>query len=107
YTLKGIFNSINSIKIAADKMAKGDTGVVVDIKIKDEIGDLAVSFNEMISATRSFSEIADTIGKGNYTTDIQVRSEVDTLGNALHKMKTNLQRLSRENEIRTWLLTGN
>lgn len=106
-TIRGIVNSINSIKEAADKMAKGDVNVSLDIKTKDEVGDLALSFNQMISVTKDFSEIAGTIGKGDYSPVIKVRSEVDTLGIALDTMKGNLQKLSKENEIRTWLLTGN
>ena len=107
FTIRGITQSINSLKIAADKMAKGDADVVVDIKMKDEIGDLAISFNQMIFATRAFSAIADTIGKGDYSAAVEVRSDADTLGIALDKMKKNLQQLSKDNEIRTWLLTGN
>jgi len=106
-TLRGIISSINSIKDAADRMAKGDVGVLLDIKTKDEIGALALSFNEMISVTKDFSMVADAIGKGDYSAKIKVRSEVDTLGISLDAMKHNLQRLSKENEIRTWLLTGN
>ncbi|MEX2231085.1 MAG: response regulator [Cyclobacteriaceae bacterium] len=107
FTIKGIIQSLNSLKIAADQMAKGNADVVVDIKMKDEIGDLAGSFNRMIVATRAFSSIADTIGKGDYSKAVEVRSEADTLGIALDRMKTNLQQLSKDNEIRTWLLTGN
>ena len=106
-TIKGIIQSINRLKIAADQMARGNADVFVDIKMKDEIGDLASSFNRMITATRTFSSLADTIGKGDYSKAVEVRSEADTLGIALDRMKSNLQKLSRENEIRTWLLTGN
>ena len=107
FTIKGIINSISKIKDAADSMAKGDVDVVLDIKTKDEIGELATSFNQMISVTKDFSTIADTIGKGDYSPVIKPRSDKDTLGIALDNMKNNLQKLSKENEIRTWLLTGN
>lgn len=107
YTIRGIINSVNSIKEAANKMAKGDVNVVLDVKINDEIGALADSFNKMIDSSRSFSAIADAIGKGDYSPVINVRSEADTLGIALDRMRSNLQQLSKENETRTWLLTGN
>lgn len=107
FTLKGIIEAIGSIKNAADRMAKGDVGSILDLKSKDEIGELALSFNQMISSTKTFSEVANTIGKGDYSPVIVVRSEVDTLGIALSNMKNNLQKLSQDNEIRTWLLTGN
>ncbi len=107
FTIKGIISSISKIKEAADSMAKGNVDVVLDIKKKDEIGELAASFNQMISVTKDFSTIADTIGKGDYTPVIKPRSDKDTLGIALDNMKNNLQKLAKENETRTWLLMGN
>ncbi|MEO6720634.1 MAG: response regulator [Ferruginibacter sp.] len=106
-TIKSIIDGISSIKKAADSMAKGEVGVALHIKTKDEIGELAASFNKMVSVTKDFSQIADKIGKGDYTPAVTIRSEKDTLGIALDTMKTNLQNLSKDNEIRTWLLTGN
>ena len=107
YTLKGVISDIGSIKDAADKLAKGDVGVSLNIKSRDEIGALARSFNEMITATRDFSGVANIIGKGDYSPVVEIRSAADSLGIALKDMKNNLQKLARENEIRTWLLTGN
>jgi hypothetical protein len=37
---------------------------------------------------------------------VPVRGAADTLGASLNNMKANLQDLSRENELRNWLLTG-
>lgn len=107
FTLRGIIRAISSIKLAADRMAKGDVEVVLDLKNKDEIGELATAFNQMVASTRTFAEVANIIGKGDYSPVVQVRSDVDTLGIALNSMKNNLQKLSHENEIRTWMLTGN
>ncbi|MEX1240290.1 MAG: response regulator [Cyclobacteriaceae bacterium] len=106
-TLRGIIRAISSIKNAADLMAQGDGSAVLDIKSRDEIGALASSFNKMIQVTKKFSSVANAIGKGDYSAEVQVRGTTDTLGIALSNMKSNLQQLSRDNEIRTWLLTGN
>lgn len=105
--IRTIVSSIGKIKEAADRLAKGDVELFVDVQSNDEIGGLALSFNQMISVTKDFSSIANTIGKGDYSPVIQIRSEEDLLGTALSNMKNNLQKLSKENEIRTWLLTGN
>ncbi|HEY9488081.1 MAG TPA: response regulator, partial [Chryseosolibacter sp.] len=107
YTLQGITSAISIIKNGADRMAKGEVDIVLDIKSRDEIGALATSFNEMITVTRKFSDVANTIGKGDYSPVVDVRGTADTLGIALNQMKNNLQKLSLENEVRTWLLTGN
>jgi CheY-like chemotaxis protein/HAMP domain-containing protein len=105
-TIRGIINSIQSIKNAADKMAIGDTSVVLDVKMTDEIGDLANSFNKMIIANRNFSETANSIGQGDYDVEVVVRSEDDTLGIAMNQMKSNLQKFSFESSTRNWILTG-
>ena len=107
YTIRGIVNSVTKIKAAADLLAQGSVDIPLDVQSKDEIGDLAVSFGRMIAVTKEYSQVADIIGKGEYDSSVSVRGESDILGKALNNMKNNLQKLSRENEIRTWLLTGN
>ncbi len=107
FTLRGIIEDITSIKNAADLLAAGDVSAMLNIKSRDEIGALAASFNKMIAVTDKFSAVANSIGKGNYDVVVDVRGESDTLGIALNNMRRNLQELSHENEIRTWLLTGN
>src|SRR5690606_31647145 len=57
--------------------------------------------------TNQYASAAETIGQGDYSPLVRIRSKSDTLGKALTNMKTNLQRLSDENQKRTWLLTGN
>jgi CheY-like chemotaxis protein/signal transduction histidine kinase len=71
------------------------------------MGDLADSFKRMINVTEDYSRFAEQIGQGDYSAVLEMRSEWDVLGKSLNSMKENLQRLSKENEVRTWLLTGN
>ncbi|WP_143959888.1 response regulator [Litoribacter populi] len=103
-SLTGAFHQIQS---AANRIAKGDLDLNLDIDSRDEIGSLAVSFNQMVNVTRDYVDSAENIGKGNYTIHIPVRGEQDKLGISLNTMKDNLKNLSEENENRTWLLTGN
>lgn len=106
-TISDIVKDINRIKGAAEKMAKGDLNINLHTKSKNELGALASSFNEMINETKNFSEVAGAIGKGDYSGSIKIRSEQDSLGIALDNMKKDLQKLSNENEMTTWLLKGN
>lgn len=106
-TIKEITHAITNIKSAADRMAIGEMQEKVSVATNDELGQLANSFNKMIESTKAFSMVADQIGEGNYQATVLVRSDADVLGKALHKMKDNLFRLSEENNLRTWLLTGN
>jgi CheY-like chemotaxis protein/signal transduction histidine kinase/HAMP domain-containing protein len=102
-----IISGLTKIRNAAEQIAKGNLAVDLKVKGRDEIGELAASFNRMIAVSTEFSEAAARIGKGDYNAEIKPRSDADTLGIALAQMQENLQRLSVENERRTWLLTGN
>lgn len=107
YTIRQILLSISEIKVAAQKLASGEVDFSVNVDTRDEIGDLAASFNKMISVVKAYAQTAEKIGKGDYATPVLVRSQRDVLGIALETMKNDLQRLSHETEVRTWLLTGN
>jgi CheY-like chemotaxis protein/HAMP domain-containing protein len=104
--LRNIVSGISSIKLAADQITLGETQVNIAVNSRDEIGSLATSFRGMISATKEFAEIANAIGTGDYSNEVKKRGNSDMLGNALENMRVNLQKLSRENEIRNWLLSG-
>jgi len=107
YIIKGITSSISSLKRVANSLAQGDLDVELDVKTKDEIGDLANSFKALIENANEFSKVATEIGKGDYNVKVNIRSSRDILGNALTQMRNNLLKLSEENSKRTWLLTGN
>lgn len=107
YIISSMVNSVLQIKNAADRISMGDLNLTVPVNSTDEIGSLAVSFNQLIGVTREYAQTAEIIGSGDYSPAVNIRSDVDTLGISLNNMKDNLQKLSKENETRTWLLTGN
>lgn len=106
YIIRTIGTSLNLIKNAADRIAMGEVNLSVPVMGKDEIGELAASFNRLIQVSKDYVRNADEIAKGDYSTEIKIRGENDLLSKALANMKSNLMRLSLENETRTWLLTG-
>ncbi|OQP44913.1 response regulator [Niastella populi] len=107
FTIRSIVSSVMLIKNTADRFTMGEINLSVPVISKDEIGSLANSFNQLIKVSQEYAEAAEIIGKGDYTPEVRVRSEADKLGISLNNMKSNLQKLSHENEIRTWLLSGN
>jgi CheY-like chemotaxis protein/HAMP domain-containing protein len=106
YIVLSIADSIRIIKMAADRIAQGEVDLTVPVTSKDEIGELATSFNQFIQVTKEYAGIADSIAKGDYSPEIRIRGDRDLLSKALMNMKNNLLQLSRESETRTWLLTG-
>jgi CheY-like chemotaxis protein len=106
-TIRSIVSSVMKIKNTADSMAKGDVSISIDVTSRDEIGSLANSFNQMLITTKQFALLAETIGRGDYSQVVASRGDGDILGKSLESMRLNLQKFSKENYIRNWLLSGN
>jgi CheY-like chemotaxis protein/HAMP domain-containing protein len=106
YVIRSIVASLSVIKTAADRIIMGETDIDLPVTSKDEIGTLAASFNRLVEVSREYTIVADTIARGDYSPIIKIRSEGDLLSKALKNMKQNLQKLSQENDVRTWMLTG-
>ncbi|MBI3397819.1 MAG: methyl-accepting chemotaxis protein, partial [Deltaproteobacteria bacterium] len=87
-----ITRPINNIAALAKRTARdGDISYEIDIKRRDEIGDLADSFRDMFSYLKSMAHTAEAIAEGDLKGDVTPKSEKDTLGNAFKKMITGLR----------------
>ncbi|HYG20519.1 MAG TPA: nitrate- and nitrite sensing domain-containing protein, partial [Ohtaekwangia sp.] len=106
-TIRQIVSTLSTIKDAAEKITNGEVDIEINVSSTDEIGALAGAFNKMIASTKKYAQAADIVGRGDYSVDLPVRSKSDVLGIALNNMRNNLKKLAQENEVRTWLLTGN
>jgi len=106
FTLRQIVSVISELKNAARKLALGEVNFNVAVSSQDEMGELAASFNRIVEVIKEYAHTAHKIGKGDYEVPVAVRSANDILGIALENMKNDLQRLSRETELRTWLLSS-
>ncbi|MEO8589581.1 MAG: nitrate- and nitrite sensing domain-containing protein [Flavobacteriales bacterium] len=89
--LRGVRNTVNEVGHAARYLAMGDISAKVPVNTTDEIGQMALSFNDMIDNIRSLASSAESIGKGDYNTTVKVRGPQDVLGIALSRMKENLK----------------
>jgi methyl-accepting chemotaxis protein len=52
YFVMNIMRDINKLNMAAGKVSKGDLDVVVDVRRKDEVGELADSFSRMVASLK-------------------------------------------------------
>ncbi len=52
----------------------------------NEIGDLRDTFSSLVDSLTSYANIARQMAKGDYSEDVEIRSEDDILGNALNQM---------------------
>lgn len=106
FTIKTITESLDKLRTAAGKIARGISGVDPGIHTKDAIGSLAQSFTEIDKTGQQLAMAADNIGKGNFNIDVQPRSTEDLLGNAVVKMAADLKIFRQENEKTIWVQAG-
>jgi len=84
--IKSITVPVRKLSDAAKKIAVGDIDVDCEKLYNDDLGDLMDNFAEMVAGIREQVRIADTLSKGDFTMDVNPRSDRDVLGKALHKL---------------------
>jgi methyl-accepting chemotaxis protein len=78
------------IKVARIISDSGDLEHQIDIDRKDELGDLARSFDGMIGYLKEMAAVSEGIAGGDLSCDVAPRSERDTLGHAFVRMTEGL-----------------
>jgi len=73
----------------------GDLNHNIDIEGKDEIAELARTFDSMVKYLREMASTSEAIAGGNLAVDVQARSVSDTLGNGFVRMVDGLRGLVR------------
>ncbi len=88
-----ISKPITQVVEAAKKIALGHVDVDLnEIDTKDETGQLASAFTEMIHGIRKQVLVAEEISNGDFTQEVPLRSDEDILGLALRKIENDLNR---------------
>lgn len=90
---RSIAGAANQATQAASSIARGNVAVSMDVKSKDEMGDLATSFKEMTQYLNEMVAASEAVASGDLTASVTPRGEDDALGNALSRMITNLRSL--------------
>jgi methyl-accepting chemotaxis protein len=83
------------ISVARAISDSGDLEHQIDADRKDELGDLARSFNNMIGYLKEMATVSEGIAGGDLSSDVAPRSERDILGHAFARMKDGLAVLVR------------
>lgn len=93
FVSRSISRPIKQMAGLADRLALGDTHIQIDTKRKDEIGELAKSFQNIVLAEEAMTEAARRIADGDLTVEFTLRSDEDQLGIALSQMSGQLRDL--------------
>ena len=76
---------------AAGGIAEGDLDQRLELQARDELGQLAAAFRQMISYLQAMAQAAQAIAANDLTADVTPRSDKDALGLAFAQMSTNLR----------------
>lgn len=94
FTTNSITRPVRSLKSMLIQMARGVFPQNTIRKRDDEIGEMTVALDSLVSSLKRTSEFAQEVGSGNFESHFQPLSNDDTLGHALIRMRSDL----RENE---------
>lgn len=106
YFSSKLTRAIITIKEKLKQLARGEQADETNTRRKDEVGDMIVSLNGLVSGLRSYTSFAKEIGRGNLTQSFEPLSEADILGNELLDMRNNLKKAADEKSIRDWINEG-
>ncbi len=97
FTAKSITQPLSHlIRVAQEIGNSGDLEHTVDIQRNDEIGELAQTFNNMVTYLREMAAVSEAIAGGDLTISVKPRSERDTLAHAFSSMADNLRGMVKE-----------
>ena len=89
--VRSLTGPVNRAVKAADRLAKGDMSVAIDVHSTDEIGRLMASMQRMVSYLHDMSGAARAIARGDLSHDVTPRSPDDAFGHAFNEMVTYLR----------------
>jgi methyl-accepting chemotaxis protein len=93
---RGISRGVGQMLVAARGVSVGDLEQTLDVTSRDELGETAAAFEEMIAYLARMAEAAERIAGGDLTVDVQPASERDALGTAFAMMAVNLREMIGE-----------
>jgi PAS domain S-box-containing protein len=107
YLLSSVTKPVNFLKNIVVKLGRGE--LVEEKRAKfnnDEIGDMAIAMDNLVSGLKATTSFAENIGNGNYRSDFKPLSDHDVLGNALINMRDNLSKVAEDDKKRNWATEG-
>jgi len=90
---RGIVRPLGEGMAMANALSQGIFDRRLNLKRKDEIGQLAEAFDHMSASLQRQADLAEEVSKGNLTVEVQLASDKDQLGRSLANMVAKLQQV--------------
>ena len=101
-----LIRPILSLKSTLQLVGKGILPSKLTRKSNDEIGQMAITVDNLVAALKRTAGFAHKIGEGDFDAQFKPLSENDTLGNALITMRDSIQEAEKRDKERNWIVTG-
>jgi len=95
-TLRSIVGAIKTLSSAATEIANGRIEQEIDVRTKDEIGELGTAFRGMVEYVGGIAHAADRLASGDLTLKVTPRSEHDVLSRNMNRASDTLQNIVGE-----------
>jgi methyl-accepting chemotaxis protein len=96
FIARGISKPVSNMAEIAQEIATGDIQKDVELHSKDEIGQLASSFRQLIAYMKELAGAAERIAANDLTVEVAPKSDKDVLGNSFKTMTGNLTGMIRQ-----------
>ncbi len=107
YLVISITKPVNFLKNIVIKLGRGELDEERRTRFNnDEIGDMALAMDNLVTGLKATTTFAENIGNGKYNTEFKPLSEHDVLGNALINMRNNLAKVAEDDKKRNWATEG-
>ncbi len=106
FTTQTIVTPVTVLRKDMQEIALGDVNQEIAIERKDEIGELAESLAEIQKSLKEKVTMAKQVADGKYDVQVSIQSEKDILSQSLNKMTASLYQFSKENDIGSWVKSG-
>ncbi len=85
---------VNPIKLLSSWGKEISTGKLVQKEIKapqNEIGEMKDTFNQLVASLKEYSDVAQLVAKGDFSKQVEERSDDDVLAQSINKMVANFR----------------
>jgi methyl-accepting chemotaxis protein len=93
FLARSIAAPIRKASALGDQIRLGDLSERLPVESRDEVGQLAQALNHMADGLEKKARLAQAIASNDLTHQAEIASEKDVLGQALHQMSENLNRV--------------
>lgn len=106
FIIKSISRPLKNIILVTQKMALGNLNHQIENSGNDEITLLMTSFENMRDNLIQNASIANKIASGDFTGNLEPKSDKDDLAIAINKMTKSLRDMTADNDRQTWIQQG-